>query len=100
MGHSRTPTQNTAGDEFPTDPIDGSGAGRDAAADDRSGGLSTARGGAVLARPDPLDRRRSVGAIMARSHTSIASGHAARSSRVFATVARPRSHVRVGPTLA
>ena len=25
MGHSRTPTQNTAGDGFPADPIDGSG---------------------------------------------------------------------------
>jgi len=24
MGHSRTPTQNTAGDGFPADPIDGS----------------------------------------------------------------------------
>jgi hypothetical protein len=23
MGHSRTPTQNTAGDGFPADPIDG-----------------------------------------------------------------------------
>lgn len=23
MGHSRTPTQNTAGDRFPADPIDG-----------------------------------------------------------------------------
>ena len=23
MGHSRTPTQNTAGDEFPADPIGG-----------------------------------------------------------------------------
>jgi hypothetical protein len=26
MGHSRTPTQNTAGDGFPADPIDGSSA--------------------------------------------------------------------------
>jgi len=25
MGHSRTPTHNTAGDGFPADPIDGSG---------------------------------------------------------------------------
>jgi len=28
MGHSRTPTQNTAGDGFPADPIDGSRAAR------------------------------------------------------------------------
>jgi hypothetical protein len=28
MGHSRTPTQNTAGDGFPADPIDGSGSDR------------------------------------------------------------------------
>ncbi len=27
MGHSRTPTQNTAGDGFPADPIDGSARG-------------------------------------------------------------------------
>ena len=27
MGHSRTPTQNTAGDGFPADPIDGSACG-------------------------------------------------------------------------
>ena len=26
MGHSRTPTQNTAGDGFPADPIGGTGA--------------------------------------------------------------------------
>jgi hypothetical protein len=27
MGHSRTPTQNTTGEGFPADPIDGSRAG-------------------------------------------------------------------------
>jgi hypothetical protein len=61
MGHSRTPTQNTAGDGFPADPIDGSVCAESqfegAPPTQHCGQSQSCGSGAVLAAHQPVDHR-------------------------------------------